>query len=82
MSKKHFIALADAFRRSKPLGADESTGITYGVVLSAEADQWKADVAAVADVCKSANRDFNRERWMDYIHGLCGPSGGKPKVAV
>ena len=38
-------------------------------------------IALLATFCASQNPRFNRERWLDYIAGKCGPSGGavKPK---
>jgi hypothetical protein len=30
----------------------------------------------LADFCHEQNPRFNRERWIDYINGLCGPNGG------
>lgn len=60
MTKKHFIALADAIkkRREKPPGID------WGEV------QW------LADFCESQNPQFNRVRWLEYIYDHCGPNGG------
>lgn len=36
-------------------------------------------VETLADFCQSANPNFNRQRWLDYIAGDCGPNGGAPK---
>jgi len=33
----------------------------------------------LADFCKGQNPRFNRERWLGYIHGECGPNGGEVK---
>jgi hypothetical protein len=30
----------------------------------------------IADFCASQNANFNRERWLAYIKGECGPNGG------
>jgi hypothetical protein len=65
MTKQHFIALADALRRWKPQDGN-----------AIRLDQWTRDVVAVADACQDANPKFNRERWLNYIKGLCGPNGG------
>lgn len=65
MSKKDFIALADDIKRSNK----------YGVNFTPE------HVAVLADFCKGQNGNFNRERWLDYIAGKCGPSGGAVKAA-
>ena len=67
MPKKHFIELADALRRQKPADHLDPN----------KREQWDQDVKAIADVCASVNLAFNRGRWMDYIEGRCGPSGGK-----
>lgn len=69
MTKQHFIALADALRLTEPT---DTAGAT-------EYQQWKCTVAAIADVCARQNPRFNRERWLDYINGECGPNGGKRK---
>lgn len=34
-------------------------------------------VKTLADFCRSQNPDFKRDRWLSYIAGKCGPSGGK-----
>ena len=31
----------------------------------------------LADWCADQNPRFNRNRWLDYIAGKCGPNGGK-----
>lgn len=36
-------------------------------------------IQALAAWCSAMNPRFNRELWMDYIAGKCGPSGGKVK---
>jgi hypothetical protein len=33
----------------------------------------------LADFCKQQNSNFNRERWLGYIAGECGPNGGAVK---
>lgn len=65
MHKKHFIALADVIRiwNNAPLdGHAFSTG----------------QIDEIADFLKSQNGMFNRERWLAYIAGECGPNGGRP----
>jgi hypothetical protein len=63
MSKKHFITLADMIRKAR-----NST------------DMFKnGEVLELAAFCKSQNCNFNRERWLDYIDGKCGPNGGPVK---
>lgn len=36
-------------------------------------------IERLADFCQAENFNFNRDRWMDYIAGKCGPSGGTIK---
>jgi hypothetical protein len=36
-------------------------------------------IEVLADFCKSQNGNFLRERWLSYIVGACGPSGGAVK---
>jgi hypothetical protein len=31
----------------------------------------------LANFCASQNPNFDRVRWLNYIDGKCGPSGGK-----
>ena len=33
-------------------------------------------LAVLADFCASQNPNFDRGRWLAYIEGKCGPSGG------
>ena len=67
MTKKHFIALADVLRNE---------------VLPNLAPESRADVLnELARFCKSQNPNFDRERWLGYIAGTCGPNGGAIKPA-
>jgi hypothetical protein len=68
MHKKQFIALADALKRNTP--DPESNA------LEAERPFFQNIVNDVADFCQSQNPNFNRERWLAYIKGECGPNGG------
>jgi hypothetical protein len=65
MSKKDFIALADALNESRPM---------FDAVRT---KQWAQDVGTIRQVCAKANPQFNSERWLGYIAGTNGPSGGK-----
>ena len=68
MSKKHFIALANTIR--------ESTGTTgESAVFN------KRQILILADFCSEQNPRFNRERWLAYIAGECGPNGGRVKAS-
>lgn len=42
-----------------------------------EIRNWEFTVEMLADFCASTNPRFNRQRWLDYVAGKCGPSGGK-----
>jgi hypothetical protein len=61
MTKKHFIALADAIKQAP----EYTTPFTYG------------QLEVLANFCESQNSNFNRQRWMEYVRGECSPSGGK-----
>lgn len=63
MSKKHFIAIANAIRIH-----NSHADIT---------DMFsRAQLETLADAFKRENSNFMRERWLDYIAGECGPNGG------
>ncbi len=69
MTKKDFIALADSIRQAE-------VGMRMHPYFLAE------QLNILADFCASCNPRFNRERWLSYIRGECGPNGGaihKPK---
>ena len=34
-------------------------------------------VISLAGFCKQQNQRFNRDRWLGYLRGECGPNGGK-----
>lgn len=86
MSKKHFIALADALRTlhqqeiaakdlqrgqagmREPYVAGTKDGAIIGVSHC---------ITMLADFCQAQNPRFNRERWLAYIAGTCGPNGGR-----
>lgn len=80
MSKKHFIALADLLRHNKPVGLKDETGqFAEGRDIGRMA-MWARMVEVLADFCQEQNHQFNRERWLDYIDGKCGPNGGAIKT--
>lgn len=74
MTQKHFIALADTFRTCKPNPAAMGSGAYIDALT-----QWAIDRNYVADFCAIQNPNFDRQRWLDYIDGKCGPNGGKLK---
>lgn len=71
MTKQHFIALADKIRAYNEGAFDAGTNIVSPLKFT------HTQVLALADFCQSQNPRFNRERWLAYIAGECGPNGGK-----
>lgn len=72
MTKTDFTALANMLRNTRP---EDFGGDSYPVRL----EQWERDRDALADLCARSNPAFKRGRWLDYIAGKCGPSGGAVK---
>lgn len=77
MSKKDFIALADAIRESAATGQGQ---------LASEVVLWSRNhLRVLADFMHTQNPRFNENRWFGYLYGECGPNGGsvkKSKVAA
>ena len=71
MTKKHFIALADAVRNTEPINLKQKDARATN-----EHRQWERDRDMLADFCASQSPRFNRERWLAYVAGECGPNGG------
>lgn len=67
MTKKHFIELADEIRRANAVRVNGEK--TFDVLA----------VDVLADFCARHNPRFNRSRWLGYIAGTNGPSGGEVK---
>lgn len=65
MTKQHFIALADVIREHNRV-----------LDTASRARFTPEQVEALADYCASQNPRFDRERWLGYIKGTNGPSGG------
>ena len=65
MSKKHFIALADAIREANSHYTDPK-GYPFN----------EQTVEALADFCADQNENFKRDRWLGYIAGTNGKNGG------
>ncbi len=65
MSKRHFEALAEKFRQSKPYVPAEGDGLTSQERRDrcARLSQWHIDLVNVADVCSTTNAAFNRPRF-------------------
>lgn len=66
MSKKDFIALADAIRAHNELQEGTVNPIVFGPF----------HLNTLANFCQSQNPNFKRNRWLDYIAGKCGKNGG------
>ncbi len=66
MTKKDFIALADTIRNANRFAenAGQPPAFTQAAILE------------LTHFCRAENPNFNRERWLDYIAGKCGPNGG------
>ncbi len=80
MTKKNFIALADAIKAyNNPDNicrrSAETTDVRY-------ADFNEAQIEALADFCQSQNPNFNRSRWLGYIAGTNGQNGGAHHTAL
>jgi hypothetical protein len=73
MSKKDFIALADTIRKH-----NERNERVFGH-NSGRMNFSPEEIETQADFCQSQNPNFKRERWLEYIAGKCGPSGGAVK---
>jgi hypothetical protein len=86
MTKKTFIALADVVRQlTVPEPHLITPEDTEDEIANAESryhamgQQLMRErmISALADFCQSQNSRFDRERWLAYIYGECGPGGGK-----
>jgi hypothetical protein len=71
MSKKHFIALADAIREANRRYSDPS-GYPFN----------EQTIEVLADFCADQNPEFKRDRWLGYIAGENGKNGGKIPTTV
>lgn len=72
MSKKDFIALADALRAHDPATLTISDEARAGAI-----EQRNGMLDAIVRFCRSQNPAFKEDRWRDYLAGKCGPNGGK-----
>lgn len=72
MTKKDFIALADAFRFASH--QIDRTGLDRGA--------YEYTLSAVVRFCSATNPRFNEQRFRDYIAGRCGPNGGSVKPST
>lgn len=67
MTKKTFIALADEIRHYNSWHDYKFSDL---------------QIEILARFFKRQNSNFNHQRWVDYINGKCGPSGGAIKNAT
>lgn len=67
MSKKDFIAIADAIRKANSAHGGSIFDGYY--------------IEMLADCFAKANPRFKRARWIAYVNGECGPNGGAVKGA-
>ncbi len=65
MSKRHFIALADALKTLLPALHDER--------------EQQLVISTLAEFCARQNPRFDGYLWRNYIAGNCGPGGGRVK---
>lgn len=77
MSKKHFIALAARLRYMAAFANKRSEPHHMAGYGGSEVIPFDFVVNELADFCAAENNNFNRERWLSYIAGKCGPNGGK-----
>lgn len=85
MTKKDFIALTDALHHSMPVkGCHGGRGWRHSEACYELCfDSWQRDVNEIARTLEHDNPKFNREHWLDYIAGKCGPNGGaKPATTT
>jgi len=66
MSKKDFVALADAIKEHNALQDGTTNAIKFGPF----------HINTLANFCRSQNSRFMRERWLGYIAGENGKNGG------
>lgn len=69
MTKKHFIELANRIKAFNAPLVDPARLLAN--------DFTPNQIMVLADFCQSMNPRFDRQRWLDYIAGKCGPNGGK-----
>ena len=73
MTKQHCIALADSIR------AYNAQAFPAGTNIASPLEFTHTQIQTLADFCAAQNPAFDRERWLAYVAGECGPNGGKRK---
>lgn len=67
MTRKHFVLLAAALARSKPVSSPPAT---VGIFERVTAErQWRTDCAAIADCLAETNGAFDRARFLRACEG-------------
>lgn len=66
MTQKHFQMLADGLKATWPQPEPDETVDSRSYI--GRANQWHRDVRIIADVCKSVNVNFDR----DKFYAACG----------
>jgi hypothetical protein len=69
VTKKYFIALADAIREHNRI-EQNAMGVSAKLFTQEHLD-------TLADFCRSQNPAFMRDRWLGYIAGTNGKNGGE-----
>ena len=64
MTRKHFIELARHIKAHNTVYRDDKFTILQ--------------LETLVDALRACNLNFNAERWIGFIRGVNGPSGGKP----
>jgi hypothetical protein len=75
MGAKHFIAIGDAFRFTRPYVPDIQSP-NYKARVEAYR-QWLEDVGVVAKQMAKVSPKFNAVLWIDYVHGFVNQRGRK-----
>lgn len=76
MTKKHFIALADAIVAHNKLQNHAGRAYDAGSYF------YELHLDTLADFCVSQNANFDELHWRAYIRGECGPNSGKVHTYV
>lgn len=77
MSKKDYIAIADALRPFAAIAAAADTNEPLDLGYQRATEQI---LGALAKAFACDNSRFDAGRWFDYLNGLRGPNGGAVKA--
>lgn len=58
MTRKHFKAIAESLKFSKPVRSGST------VDYAGRINQWEHDVSTMADMCFEANDNFDRDKFL------------------